>query len=257
MLILIAESKTMAPCNAAVPPESVPERLPALDRQAAELMRTLAELHPADLAKMVKISLPMAVRLHAMIYDFPNKTTGAEAIDAYTGVVFRAFGHASLTSAAAARAKRDLRIVSSLYGLLRTDDIIKPYRLDFSTAAAPGGATLARYLRPEVTELLSGAVAEGAHSDILDLMPAEAAKAIDMKTIGTISRIWRVEFKEVADGGALRTPSSNRLKTLRGMLLRDIMERDIATPHSLAGLETDTFMPGGIQPDGRTILFYV
>ena len=82
MLILIAESKTMAPCNAAVPPESVPERLPALDRQAAELMRTLAELHPVNLAKMVKISLPMAVRLHAMIYDFPNKTTGAEAIDA-------------------------------------------------------------------------------------------------------------------------------------------------------------------------------
>ncbi len=144
----------MAACDGSVTPEQYALHRPALDTQAGSIMESLRGMNAGELAAAVKISLPMARRLVRMIYDFPDKRLGGEAIEAFTGVVFRAFGYRLLDDDARRRACGHVRIVSSLYGWLRPDDIVKPYRFDFTTALAPGGRNFAAYWREYVTGCL-------------------------------------------------------------------------------------------------------
>lgn len=243
MIILIAESKTMAACDCAVGTEELRRHTPAGERRADVIMASLAERTPDELAAMIKISPALAARMKSMVYEFPNKGVGAAAIEAYTGVVFRSFDFASLAADAKERVQEHVLIVSSLYGLLRPLDAVKPYRLDFATPSAPGGMPLARYWRESNTALLREAIEREGSGQVLDLMPAEAAKAIDMKAIAKIAEVRSAEFREMLDGGAMRTPRSNHLKTLRGHLLRAIVEQDIRALQQLTELHTDLLMP--------------
>lgn len=239
MLILIAESKTMAPCAEAVTDGYC---RPLFDGIADEVMQSLRGADVAYLSNAVKISPAMAVRLQRMIYDFPNKTTVGEAITAFTGVVFRALDYRSLDEASRVRVDSDVRLVSSLYGWLRPDDIVKPYRFDFTTPLAPGGRTFSAFWRDRVTEALIADISAGGHADIIDLLPGDAARCIDWKRVGEKAGVWKVDFKEMMPGGAVRTPNANRLKILRGSLLRSIATENLTTPRDNATHLADDYL---------------
>jgi cytoplasmic iron level regulating protein YaaA (DUF328/UPF0246 family) len=76
------------------------------------------------------------------------------AIDRYTGVLYDALDIASLRGATAARARARLAIGSALFGLLRADDPVPPYRLS-ATSRLPGRPTLAARWRPRLEPLLA------------------------------------------------------------------------------------------------------
>lgn len=230
----------MEECTAPVAPALLAEHRPALDGVATALMRDWSRWSPADIAQALKISPALAARFARMAYEFPNKTTGGKAIEAYTGVVFKAFGYGSLDPELQMRADRSIDIISSLYGWLRADDIVKPYRLDFSPRMAPDGISMASYWKPLVTPLLIRSMLGVAEEELLDLMPADAAACLDWKALRCHVRVVKVEFRSVADGGKLKTPHSTLLKTLRGQLLREIVVRDIRAASQLASFECDT-----------------
>lgn len=83
MLILIAESKTMAPCDAPVACSGAAAQLSCGEKDAAMIMRRLLGMNVAQLADATGISAQLAARLHTMAYDFPNKTAGGEAIRSF------------------------------------------------------------------------------------------------------------------------------------------------------------------------------
>lgn len=245
MLILIAESKTMAPCDGGVSREAWARHCPALESRADEIMASLGRMNAGELSRAVKISLPLAQKLVRMVYDFGDKAHGGEAISAYTGVVFRAFGWGSLGDEARDATCRRVRIVSSLYGWLRPDDIVKPYRLDFTTALAPGGKTFAAYWRDAVTDALLASLDSGNHGEVLNLLPGDAARCVDWKRVGERAGVWRADFREVKPGGGYRTPNAGRLKALRGSLLRQIITENIADAAALSTLTGDDYMAEG------------
>lgn len=255
MLILIAESKTMTRCDGAVSEADYRGHRPALEDIADDIMHSLRGNSAAELAAAVKISANMVARLHGMIYDFPNKTTGARAIEAFTGVVFRAFGYPSLDERARRTTNARVRIISSLYGWLRPDDFVKAYRFDFTTALAPGGVAFATYHRPNVTEQLIEEIRAGHHSEVLNLLPGDAIRCIDFKRVESVAKVLKADFREVCDGGELRTPTSNRLKILRGELLRRIVADDIDDAAVLPALEDCNFMGAGCDDSG-TITYH-
>ncbi len=255
MLILIAESKTMTDCRKAVSREEYAAHRPLLESGADALMESLDGLTAAELSAKVKISEAMGGRLKRMIYDFPMKETGQEAMEAFTGVVFRAFGFASLDGDARRRACGRIRIISSLYGWLRPDDIVKPYRFDFTTPLAPGGKTLVSHWKQDVTGLMLQYLEREGEHEVLDLLPADAARCIDWKRIAKAARVCKAGFREVRDGGAVRTPDAGRLKTLRGLLLRQIIADDINSLDGLAGLEAENYVANGFDPAFGVIEF--
>ncbi len=233
MLVLIAESKTMTACDRPVAADASAAHRPAGEASADAIMATVRDSDATQLAATTKLSAAMVRRLREMAYEFPNKALGSPAIEAYTGVVFKAFAYPTLDAVCRADACRRVRIISSLYGWLRPDDIIKAYRLDFTTPIAPGGKSLAAYRREEVTAQLVATLKESGEDLILNLLPGDAAKLIDWRQIAPIADTVKADFVEVLPGGATRTPNSNRLKTLRGKLLRQIVTDSIDSRDAL------------------------
>ncbi len=256
MLILIAESKTMAPCNIPVSQNEYILHTPGLESRAEGIMDSLRNASSEQLAEEVKLSLPMVRKLQQMIYEFPNKALGAKAIEAFTGVVFKAFDYQSLSAKDCTQANEKIRIISSLYGWLRPDDIVKPYRFDFTTPVAPGGKPLATYWRDAVTKCLSDELAKGKHHDILNLLPGDAARCVDWKLIGSNFKVWKADFKEILPGGITRTPNAGKLKTLRGRLLRQIITEDIDSPMELLNIEGDGYVGSDETDTSGNILFH-
>lgn len=244
MLVLIAESKTMAPCVGRWTFQCLEDRRPVFESLAGDIMCRLESMTVDELAEKVKISVPMARKLRDMIYDFPYKESGGVAIEAFTGVVFKAFEYSSLSGEEKNRTNRSVGIISSLYGWLRPDDIIKAYRFDFTNQLAPDGKSFAAFWREKVTDCVISWIEQEKDADVLNLLPGDAARCIDWNRIEQKARVWKVEFQEVQTGGSMKTPNSNRLKTLRGRLLRHIITDDITNPQQLLTAETDSYVAG-------------
>lgn len=248
MIVLIAESKTMEDKEVAVGLELYERNMPAGEKQADEIMARVATLSVPEIAELIKISLPFAAKVARMAYEFPNKLTGLRAIDSYTGVVFKALDYKSFSSEEKARVASQVRIISSLYGWLRPDDIIKPYRFDFTTPISPEDTALAAFLRKDVTINLVKYLQANGETAILNLLPSDAAKCIDWKLVKRFTKVWKVDFKEPKDGSGWKTPHAGKLKALRGELLRTIITQGISNASDLLTLTTETMIPLG-TPD--------
>lgn len=249
MLILIAESKTMAKPTPSVAPDGCRLRTPIFDAQASRTMDHILQMSATEIAATVKISTAMAASLRDMARDFPLKDTSISAIDAFTGVVFKALEAGSLTADSRCRLNQRVRIISSLYGWLRPDDGIKPYRLDYKTPLAPGFEPLATFWRHDVTDALLADIAASGSSVILDLLPADAARCIDWKRLPAGVTRLKADFMTLLPGGATRTPASSRLKTLRGLLLRQLLVDDITSRSAMNHIATADF---AASPDDCT-----
>lgn len=242
MLILIAESKTMTLCADPVAQSVYEKHRPLLEDKADDIMLSIRDVDAAALSRAVRISPRLAVGLQRMIYEFPNKSLGSSAMEAYTGVVFRAFDYSSLSSDEKSRATSSVRVISSLYGWLRPDDIIRQYRFDFTTPLAPDRHPFYAYWRDTVTDCLLEDIKQGAHTEVLDLLPADAAKCVDWARIKTAAAVHKVNFREMHPGGTFKTPTANRLKTLRGLLLRQIITQNITDTCALSRLLSDDYI---------------
>lgn len=247
MIILIAESKTMHLQEDEITSTLLNSHIPVGEKSADKIMARISLMNMEDLSEVVKISPAMAAKLHRMAYEFPNKQQGIEAINAFTGVVFRNFDFGSLTVLEKTRVERDVRIISSLYGWLKPSDIIKPYRFDYSTPLAPSDQTFAAYWKKDVTIQLVKELQSSGDNNILNLLPTDAAKCVDWKLVKRFARVWKADFKE-QNGDSVMTPHAGKLKALRGLLLREIITKDIRTPGSLLSLESDHMLPAG-TPD--------
>ncbi|MDE6860034.1 MAG: YaaA family protein [Duncaniella sp.] len=255
MFILIAESKTMTPCDTPVSQNIYQSHRPMLEDDATLIMESLQGMQVSELAKYLKLSTPMITKLQRMIYEFPNKALGSEAINAFTGVVFKAFDYTALNCEGKSRTTDRVRIVSSLYGWLRPDDIVKPYRFDFTTRLAPGGMKFSAFWRDKVTECLLTELSAKGYTDIINLMPADAEKCINWKLIKPHVNVKKVEFQETLPGGNVRTPNAGRLKTLRGELLQQIIRENITSPEDLMKITGDNYFASGTTTPEGSIVF--
>ena len=236
MLVLIAESKTMQAVEQNVGEGRYAAHRPVCEETADEIMESLRDLTVNELIEQTGLTPSLGRKMQKMIYEFSFKATGNMAIEAYTGVVFKALDYASLSDEAKGRCINKVRIISSLYGWLRPDDIVKTYRLDFTTRLEEGPSaarTMNTFWRTEVTKCLVKALQSQDCNSILNLLPADAARCIDWKTVKRFAKVWKVDFSEMREGGIMKTPNAGRLKTLRGYLLRQILEEDIKDPQGL------------------------
>lgn len=237
-------------CDGGMPvaPDLYVKHRPIGEVVADEVMHRISLMSPQEIAADVKISLKIASKIAEMAYEFPNKLIGLPAIKAFTGVVFRALDYDTLDAEDKKYFDENVRIISSLYGWLRPLDIIKGYRTDFTTRLAPGNKSFADYWRKDVTIHLVRELQRAGATDILNLLPGDAAKCIDWKLVKRFAKVWKVDFKELMDGGDYKTPNAGKLKALRGKILRTIVTGKISSPDPLLDLHTDPLLPLG-TPD--------
>jgi cytoplasmic iron level regulating protein YaaA (DUF328/UPF0246 family) len=156
-----------------------------------------------------------------------TKTPTLPAIERYTGVLYDALDHRSLTQAQRNRLAASVVIVSGLWGAVMPDDPVPAYRLKMS-AVLPRLGKLSTWWREPLTEAL---VERARGRPIWNLLPKEhdAAWAPPADREQYVVRF----LDRQADGSLLAVSHDN--KSLKGALIRYLVEHPNARPADLAG----------------------
>ena len=130
MKIILSPSKEMAFEN------KIDKKI-KLNENSQEILNAIKKMTKADLQKKLKVSDKIIDEVYGYYQDFDNSDS-YYAIDMYKGMAFREMDFGAEDDFASDH----VIILSAFYGPLRTDDLIKPYRLDFNTGIKVKGMSL-------------------------------------------------------------------------------------------------------------------
>lgn len=230
MLILLSPAKTMdmsSKGTAGLPPATEP----IYEKEARELAGVMRRFSESELAKMLKISPVLAAQNYERYQLFGRSSNPRkEAIAAYNGSVFKAIDAATLSKDDLLYAQDRLRIVSTLYGLVRPLDKIEAYRIAFSLKLFPDKGSLYDYWLPKLTEPLIADVKK-AGGVLVNLASLDIQGALHMDEIRKAVKVVTPEFQEWRDGKyeTVRTYA----KICRGVMTRHIIQQRIESPEEL------------------------
>ncbi len=130
MKIILSPSKEMAFEN------KIDKKI-KLNEISQEILNAINKMSKGDLKKKFKVSDKIIDEVYGYYQDF-DKNPAYYAIDMYRGMAFKEIDFGTTDNFASDH----LLILSAFYGPLRTDDLIKPYRLDFNTGIKVKGMSL-------------------------------------------------------------------------------------------------------------------
>ena len=242
MLLFLAESKTMSGTQMGVDPKYYHEHCPVFEKMADTLMERIESLTIGDLSQILGISNQLAIKAHSLAYDFPHKLTGYKALDGFIGEAYRGLDVKTMSTESISRANDTLRIISSVYGLLRPNDIIKPYRCEFNKPIGVDNVTPIKLFKSKITIELVNHIKSNKINEIIDLLPGDADKCIDWKIVRAFASVQKICFQSISPEGKLKTPIAKRLKELRGIMARTILMEGISTFKDLTTFKSEHFI---------------
>ncbi len=146
MKILIHTSKTMKQKSVGLPENSTPQFL----AQAKELMLATNQLSPQQLTKLMHIS-PKLAETVAGVHSRWSDSLGLQsrAVDTFVGDIYSGLQSADWSLDERNYAQEHLYILSGLYGILRPNDGVMPYRLEMGySLPGPTWKNLYDYWKP-------------------------------------------------------------------------------------------------------------
>ena len=228
----------MASEQIAIENEIFQNNKPVFEDIADSIMSYMESLSPMEIASILGISNQLAIKSHNLAYDFPHKKTGYKALYGFTGEAYKGLDVKSLTQEAIDNANNNLRIISSIYGLLKPTDIIKPYRCEFNKAITPNHKTAIQTFKPKATIEFVKLIKDNKIQDVINLLPGDADKCLDWKIIRSFTKVHKIVFQTIDSNGKLKSPIAKRLKELRGLLARQIFSDNIKTFKELTTIES-------------------
>lgn len=196
MLIIIPPSTTMDMTSA---PQTEAMTVPVFEKNATYLAHLFSQYSVAALEHLFKISEPLAEKAYEEYRQF-DTATPKPAILAFKGALYKTLEPASFTSDEMAFAQQHVRILSSLYGVLKPLDGIKAYRSTFflSLNGLPD-KDLAHYWHQPITDHLIGDASRKNH-EILYLSVLDMLKVVDVAKMSEQNKVVIVKFKDLRDG---------------------------------------------------------
>jgi cytoplasmic iron level regulating protein YaaA (DUF328/UPF0246 family) len=221
MLVLLPPSESKAVGRRGTPLDLDGLSFPALTetrRQLVSTVQTLAGQQP----DVLRAALGLSPRQSAEIEADATLTTAPTlpALSLYTGVLYEAFGYASLSTSGKRRANSSVVVASALFGLVRPKDRLPSYRLSAGTVL-PGLGGLGSLWRP----VLEAELAE------------QAGLVVDLRSgpYAALARVPRaVQVRVLRETGGTRAVVSHDNKYTKGRLVRALCEcgarsvRDVA-----------------------------
>lgn len=241
MITLIAESKTMDRSLDEISIDNFIRHKPFFESEAQDIMTYLRTLPLSEISERLRISPSLAIKAAQDAQLFTDLTHGKQALMEYTGEVFKALDIKTLSENDCQFANDHTLIISSLYGMLTPENIIRPYRMDYSSDCGPQGIKLSSFWKSKNTIALVNLIKERKENEILNLMSGEAMKCIDFKVIKAFAKVEKPDFKTVSEMAQLKTPNTGRLKELRGLLLRHIISNRVDSFTDLMKISTAEF----------------
>jgi len=238
MLIVLSPAKSL---DLDTPPTTHDATQPRFIDQAAQLVRILKKLAPADIGKLMDISDPLAA-LNATRYAewHPDHDAARQALMSFDGDVYTGLDARTLSAGELAWVQRRVRILSGLYGLLRPLDRMHPYRLEMGTRLANRrgkdlygfwGERITAALNADLKELTDGVPA------LVNLASTEYFRSVKPKllkapVITPVFADWNNGQYKIVSFFAKRA---------RGMMARYAAQNGITNPEDLKGFDADGY----------------
>ncbi len=245
MLILLPPSEgKAAPARRGRPVDLAALPHPTLAPLREELLDALAEVSGRPgAAEALGLSPGLAAEVAR---NTSLRTTPARrAIEVYTGVLYAALDHATLTPAGRRRANRTVRVQSALWGPVGPTDAIAPYRLPM-TATLPGVGTVAARWRAVLGPVMTALAGDGVVVD-----GRSSSYASVWRPTGPAASAY-VAVRVFTETDGRRTVVSHSAKHTRGLVARWLCETERAPrdPAGVAGVVSE-HRDCELVPDGR------
>jgi cytoplasmic iron level regulating protein YaaA (DUF328/UPF0246 family) len=230
MLAILSPAKRIQPCPC---PPGVPLTEPVFRREAGRLGELLRGYAPWQLESLLGVSPQLGLDAFALSRDFDPDVPGSPALLAYQGLAYWNLDPGSFSREDLLAAQERLRILSTLYGVLRPLDGISPHRLDFLAKIRPDGKTLYRWWGDRLRrELFS------AGEPVVNLCSQEYAKAVSPWLLpGDV--FITVRFLQQRGGRLVTRPTA--AKAARGQMARWLVLRRVREPEELVAFDWEDY----------------
>ena len=205
-----------------------------------EIMNQVSRWSLPEIKKKMAVNDAIAqeTQLRHLAWKWPFRADRKQAIYLFQGDVYRGLDAQTLSKKAVKNAESQLRILSGLYGVMRTTDGILPYRLMMGTPMTPNQdhKSLASFWREHVTHHLQASLKP--KGVLVNLASEEYSSVIDETMLKR--KVIRCSFLE----GGLKKPKmvSTYAKLARGKMARFILEQGIHKSDGLKEYATDGYV---------------
>lgn len=219
MIIVISPSKTYQMERQA--PLQLEE--PRFEKKAKVLRKQISGWTREELQKRMKLSDALTDQV-AAIYQGKNEVAGTAAIAYYTGLVYKQLCLSVYDEAEWVYIKDHLRILSAMYGVLKPQDRVRPYRLDFLVKWPE--QNLYRYWEPTLCDYWGG-------ETLVDLSSNEFGKMLPKERT-------QIRFLQLNKKGEWKSQST-KTKMARGRMLNWMIQEQIKTPEDIQAFALDGY----------------
>lgn len=236
MLIVLSPAKRLDFTEAA-------PALPASERRfredTASLARTARARSVAELRRLMSISDDLARLNRERFQAFDAESTdGVQAAFAFAGDVYEGLKARELKARDLAFAQEHVRILSGLYGLLRSLDRIQPYRLEMGTRLKTRrGSSLYDFWGDRISKQLNEDGSDHADPTLVNLASQEYFGAVDARALKL--PVVTAHFRESKDGESRII--SFFAKKARGAMARFAIDERIERAEDLKAFDRDGY----------------
>ena len=208
------------------------------------LINTLKQKSIDEIKNIMKLKGELLNKTYKDIQDY-DKLKSIPTISMYYGVSFKELKLEDYSEKSLEYLENNLLILSALYGVLLTFDLVKKYRLDMTMSII--GKGLYNFWKKDINDYISNILSKD--EVLLNLASGEFSKLIDNKKISMIN----IDFKEEKDG-AYKSVSTYSKKA-RGQFLNYFIKNQIANLEDIKKIKLDGYSLNKDLSDEKNLIF--
>lgn len=213
---------------------------PFLDKSEV-LATALKKKSARQLVNLMGVSKNLGELNHQRFQEWklPHDKGAKSALSIFNGEVYRGIEASSMTKQDRAHAQQYVRILSGLYGILRPNDLIMPYRLEMGTKMSiRRNKNLYDFWGDSITQSLNESIESSGSNCVLNLASNEYFKAVDPKLIKV--PVVTATFKDITPSGEYKVKFAYA-KRQRGRMTRFLIEHRALDPEVMRGYDLDDY----------------
>lgn len=252
MIIILSPSKTIDQSSGRMLADY---GQPYYIKESSVIASTLKRYSIAQLTELLKISKNLA----ELTYDryqfwnpYHNPSNSKQALLSFKGDVFTGLDAETMTNDELAYSNDHLFILSGLYGILNSLDLIQPYRIEIAhKISIKGYKDLYQFWRKKITKRLNEVLVNDQNPVLINLASNEYFKGIIENEIS--SPIVTPVFKELK-GDQFKVVSIYA-KRARGLLTRYIIKNRLENPDEIKHFNEEGYFYNDYLSNKNEIIF--